>query len=173
MRSMVEGEENVTHNYDFFERELDPEFNVMNHYLPMPKLHPTHGSLNLKEINALSLINKRSIITDKKRAKLFKNKSLSTSEERVKLFRDELEKLRISFVNDSITFVIDRANIIQDTLSQINTTDDFDFHKELKIFFIDEEAQDAGGILREWISYLGKKLQYYFSNSPSHLQTDL
>lgn len=74
----------------------------------------------------------------------------------MKCFRDKLEKLRISFVNDSITFVIDRSNIIQDTISQIATTDNFDFHKEIKIFFIDEEAQDAGGILREWISYLSK-----------------
>lgn len=66
-------------------------------------------------------------------------------------FRNELQKKRISFLDDSITLVIDRNNIIEDTLNQIETTDYFDFHKEIKIFFIDEVAQDAGGLLKEWI----------------------
>jgi hypothetical protein len=66
-------------------------------------------------------------------------------------FRNELQKKRISFLDDSITLVIDRNNIIEDTLNQIETTDYFDFHKEIKIFFIDEVAQDAGGVLKEWI----------------------
>jgi len=38
------------------------------------------------------------------------------------------------------------------------TTDDFDLHKEIKIHYIDEVGQDAGGIIREWVSELTKVL---------------
>ena len=153
-----DGEENITYSYDLYDKDKQPSQNVDDYYLPQPKLHPIIGALTIDEINNSSLLKKRSIVGDKKREKLMKTRKLNTSQQRIKYFRDELEKMRISFFNDSITFVIDRVNIVQDTLNQISTTDRFDFHKELKIFFIDEVAQDAGGILREWISYLSKLL---------------
>jgi hypothetical protein len=80
-----------------------------------------------------------------------RNRKLVSSDTRIEYFRKELNKKRISFLADSITLVIDRNNIVEDTLNQLETTDRFDFHKEIKIFFIDEEAQDAGGVLKEWI----------------------
>lgn len=65
---------------------------------------------------------------------------------------------RIHFMRDGLTLVIDRVNILQDSYQQYITADGFDFHKELKIFFVGEVAQDAGGLMREWITELTKKL---------------
>lgn len=48
--------------------------------------------------------------------------------------------------------------MLRDSFEQFRTTDDFDLHKEIKIHYIDEVAQDAGGIMREWITELTKDL---------------
>lgn len=47
---------------------------------------------------------------------------------------------RISYLTDSITLVIERDNILHDSLEQFRTTDDFDLHKEVKIFYVNEVA---------------------------------
>lgn len=65
-------------------------------------------------------------------------------------------------MEDSITLVISRENIIEDTINQISSTDGFDLHKEIKIFFVDEEAQDAGGVFKEWIFHV---IQEIFTGS--------
>ena len=39
-----------------------------------------------------------------------------------------------------MTLVIDRENILADSYSQFISTDGFDFHKEIKIFFVGEVA---------------------------------
>ena len=61
-------------------------------------------------------------------------------------------------MQDSITLVIDRQHLFRDSFEQFRTTDDFDLHKEIKIFYVDEVAQDAGGIIREWVTELCKIL---------------
>lgn len=53
-----------------------------------------------------------------------------------------------------ITLVINRENILEDSFLQFQTTEDLDLTKELKIFFVDEVAQDVGGVYREWYSNL-------------------
>ncbi len=50
--------------------------------------------------------------------------------------------------------MINRENILEDSLNQFQTTQDLDLKKELKIFFVDEVAQDVGGVYREWYSSL-------------------
>ena len=47
---------------------------------------------------------------------------------------------------------------MSDSYHQFITTDGFDFHKEIKIFFVGEVAQDAGGLMREWITELTKSI---------------
>lgn len=93
----------------------------------------------------------REIVLPHKRDAKIIRLALDTSQKRIEYFRKELEKLRIHFLEDSITLVLERENVIRDTLSQIRSTDGFDFHKEIKIFFVGEEAQDAGGVFKEWI----------------------
>ncbi len=50
--------------------------------------------------------------------------------------------------------MINRENILEDSFNQFQTTQDLDLKKELKIFFVDEVAQDVGGVYREWYSSL-------------------
>ena len=102
----------------------------------------------------------REIILNEKRLNKLAQLDLNNSEKRIAYFRKELEKKRISFLEDSITLVISRDNIIEDSINQILSTDGFSLHKEIKIFFVGEEAQDAGGVFKEWIFSL---LQHIFT----------
>lgn len=79
-------------------------------------------------------------------------------EEKKQWLEVQCDERRISYLQESITLVIDRATILADSYSQYLTTDGFDFHKEIKIFFVGEVAQDAGGLMREWITELTKAL---------------
>ncbi|CDW75488.1 hect e3 ubiquitin [Stylonychia lemnae] len=79
-------------------------------------------------------------------------------EEKKFWFEYQCEQRRISFIQDSITLVIQRDNVLRDSFEQFRTTDDFDLHKEIKIHYIDEVAQDAGGITREWVTQLTQQL---------------
>jgi HECT-domain (ubiquitin-transferase) len=79
-------------------------------------------------------------------------------EEKKQWLEIQCDELRISYLRESLTLVIDRPNILSDSFSQYITTDGFDFHKEIKIFFVGEVAQDAGGLMREWITELTKSL---------------
>jgi hypothetical protein len=65
---------------------------------------------------------------------------LKTIEEKKVWFDNQCNKLRISFLEDSITLVIDREKILRDSFEQFRTTDAFDLHKEIKIFYIGEKA---------------------------------
>ena len=53
-----------------------------------------------------------------------------------------------------VTLVISWDNVLIETLNQFETVDDINLKGDLKIFFIDEEADDAGGVIREWINLL-------------------
>jgi hypothetical protein len=64
------------------------------------------------------------------------------------------DERRVSYVQDSLTLVIERKHILRDSYFQWLTTDGFEFNKEIKIFFVGEQAQDAGGLMREWITEL-------------------
>ncbi len=53
-----------------------------------------------------------------------------------------------------MTLVVSRDNVLQETLNQFETVDDINLKGDLKIFFIDEEADDAGGVIWEWVNLL-------------------
>lgn len=61
-------------------------------------------------------------------------------EEKKQWFEAKCQSRRISFLQDSITLVIEREHILRDSFEQFRTTDDFDLHKEIKIFYINEVA---------------------------------
>jgi hypothetical protein len=73
-------------------------------------------------------------------------------------FRENLNKLRISFHEDTLTLVLSRDNVLVETMNQFSTVDELNLHKDIKIFFIDEEARDAGGVIREWLSIISEEL---------------
>jgi len=72
-------------------------------------------------------------------------------EEKQFWFYNQLEKLKISWMNGSDHLSIRKDYILEDTIKEIETCD---LHKELKIMFKDEIVLDAGGLMREWISLI-------------------
>lgn len=50
--------------------------------------------------------------------------------------------------------VIGRNYIYRDSFEQFRTVTNLSLQKPLKIFFIDDDAQDAGGLLRDWLTVL-------------------
>jgi hypothetical protein len=125
--------------------------------LAFPHLKATKHTITLGEIWARSLIKKREVISPSRRSKRLSSKQIADHpDQRIAFFKSELSKKRVSFMEDSITLVIDRNNIVEQTLAQIDSIDRFSYHKEIKIFFVGEEAQDAGGVLKEWIFELSK-----------------
>lgn len=81
-----------------------------------------------------------------------------TPEEKHIWFREHLNKLRISYYQDTLTLVLSRENVLDETMNQFSTVDNLNLHKDIKIFFIDEEARDAGGVIREWLSLITEQL---------------
>jgi len=55
---------------------------------------------------------------------------------------------------DYNTLVISRDKILEESFLQIKTTDNLNLRKSVQIFFIDEIAQDVGGVFREFYSCL-------------------
>ena len=54
--------------------------------------------------------------------------------------------------------VINRANIFEDSYKQFTTTKELSLSRPIKIFFIDEVANDEGGVYRDWLSCLFKSI---------------
>eukprot|EP00826_Nyctotherus_ovalis_P048302 TRINITY_DN5669_c0_g2_i3.p1 TRINITY_DN5669_c0_g2~~TRINITY_DN5669_c0_g2_i3.p1 ORF type:complete len:405 (+),score=69.53 TRINITY_DN5669_c0_g2_i3:749-1963(+) len=60
--------------------------------------------------------------------------------------------------NDALMLLIERRNLLRDSFEQFKTRTDLDLRKDIKIHFIDELCQDAGGLIREWFTMLIKEL---------------
>lgn len=59
---------------------------------------------------------------------------------------------------EPMLLVIERAYFLRDSFEQFKTTTDFDLRREIKINFVDEICQDAGGLIREWFSLVIEEL---------------
>jgi hypothetical protein len=55
---------------------------------------------------------------------------------------------------DNTTLVVSRENILEESFNQFMTTQELDLRKAMHIYFVDEVAQDVGGVYREWYSAL-------------------
>lgn len=91
------------------------------------------------------------------KAPLEKALDFSLEEKRI-WFKEQINKMRISFYEDTLTLVLSRDNVLDETMNQFSTVDNINMHKDIKIFFIDEEARDAGGVIREWLSIVTQEL---------------
>ena len=60
-------------------------------------------------------------------------------------FRDKVEKLRIPWQNGADYMRLDKANILMTSLLE---TDKVNMHREVKIEFLGDKVNDAGGLLR-------------------------
>eukprot|EP00826_Nyctotherus_ovalis_P060765 TRINITY_DN855_c0_g4_i2.p1 TRINITY_DN855_c0_g4~~TRINITY_DN855_c0_g4_i2.p1 ORF type:complete len:415 (+),score=129.10 TRINITY_DN855_c0_g4_i2:531-1775(+) len=62
------------------------------------------------------------------------------------------------FSTEPIILVIERKNIFRDSFEQFRTTQDLDLRQEIKINFVNEISQDAGGLIRDWFSTIIEEL---------------
>jgi len=92
-------------------------------------------------------------------------------EDKKKWLEFKCDERRISYLHDSLTLVIERDHILRDSYYQWLTMDGFDFSKEIKIYFVGEQAQDAGGLMREWITQLNVKI-YSKETNLFHMEND-
>ena len=62
------------------------------------------------------------------------------------------------FATEPIILVIERNNIFRDSFEQFRTTQELDLRQEIKINFVNEISQDAGGLIRDWFSIIIEEL---------------
>ena len=57
-----------------------------------------------------------------------------------------------------LTFVVDRTNIVDSTYQQVLNTSASDIGKPLRVVFTNEEAEDRGGVRKEFFMLLFQEL---------------
>ena len=62
------------------------------------------------------------------------------------------------FSNAPILLLIEREHFFRDSFEQFRTTTNLDLRQDIRIHFLNEVSQDAGGLLREWFSILIEEL---------------
>eukprot|EP00826_Nyctotherus_ovalis_P048465 TRINITY_DN5715_c0_g1_i10.p1 TRINITY_DN5715_c0_g1~~TRINITY_DN5715_c0_g1_i10.p1 ORF type:complete len:437 (-),score=141.74 TRINITY_DN5715_c0_g1_i10:154-1464(-) len=72
--------------------------------------------------------------------------------------KKEVQRTSCFFSSAPIIIVVERSHFLRDSFEQFRTITDLDLRRELKIHFIDEVCQDAGGLIREWFSVLTEEL---------------
>jgi E3 ubiquitin-protein ligase HUWE1 len=63
-------------------------------------------------------------------------------------FRFNLEKLRISWMKGADFMHIEKNNVLMSSLIESKKVN---MYKEVKIEFVGDKVNDAGGLLREWM----------------------
>ena len=86
-----------------------------------------------------------------KKKVLPRGKKDGTFEEKVDYLRYDISKKKIDFINGAEKLNINREKVLENSMDQFEKIDPF---KELKIIFVGEESQDAGGLIREWLTIL-------------------
>lgn len=65
---------------------------------------------------------------------------------------------RVETVNPLLILHVNRHNIAQETIGQLDKYKDEDFKKPLQVYFHNEEGLDAGGIKKEFFLLLTKEI---------------
>ncbi|KAF8821804.1 HECT-domain (ubiquitin-transferase) domain-containing protein [Cardiosporidium cionae] len=76
----------------------------------------------------------------------------SSLEEKKQWFHAQLNSLRVNFSTCWIDIHISREALLFSSYTSVRFLSGHDFHKEFKIRFAGESAQDAGGLTREWFT---------------------
>ena len=87
-----------------------------------------------------------------------RGKKDGTFEEKVDYLRFDISKKKIDFINGAEKLNINREKVLENSMEQFEKINPF---KELKIIFIGEESQDAGGLIREWLTILFQTILDY------------
>ena len=78
-----------------------------------------------------------------------------TFEQKVESFRVKIKPYKLDFTEGACFLKVNREDIIKSSMTGIKK---LDLRKELKIDFIGEICQDAGGLIREWLTVLFKEI---------------
>eukprot|EP00826_Nyctotherus_ovalis_P049847 TRINITY_DN6051_c0_g1_i3.p1 TRINITY_DN6051_c0_g1~~TRINITY_DN6051_c0_g1_i3.p1 ORF type:complete len:405 (-),score=90.86 TRINITY_DN6051_c0_g1_i3:159-1373(-) len=60
--------------------------------------------------------------------------------------------------SDAITLLIERSHFLRDSFEQLRTRTDLDLRGDVRIHYLDECCQDAGGLFKEWLTVLTGEL---------------
>ena len=74
-----------------------------------------------------------------------------TFEEKVEYLRYNIQNLKVDWSSGAEKINIERDKILEQSIQQFKN---INLYKELKINFKGEESQDAGGLIREWLTVL-------------------
>ena len=77
-------------------------------------------------------------------------------EDKVIIFRDALKHLEVDWRAGSDYINVKRENILKESMEQFEQINPY---RELKINFLGEVNQDAGGLIREWFTVIFQELQ--------------
>ena len=77
---------------------------------------------------------------------------------RVQTVRDNFNSIRVNWSDSSVKLSISRTNFFMDSMIQLMSLNTQALRSVLKINFIGEIAQDAGGLTKEWLSLLAKEI---------------
>ena len=108
-----------------------------------------HHNNPLQNISQNNKIN--NIIFKEPKQKLPKGNSNRTFEEKVQSLRINLKKKKIDWRKGCDKISINRENILEESMNQFENINPY---KELKIDFKGEVSEDAGGLIREWLTVL-------------------
>mmetsp|Transcript_9138 Transcript_9138/g.9921 ORF Transcript_9138/g.9921 Transcript_9138/m.9921 type:complete len:471 (-) Transcript_9138:580-1992(-) len=108
---------------------------------------------NLSEINVMVRSNQEGSI-----ATSSVDETTPTFHSRKNTFRTTLAAMEVPWIESHTTLIVDRQYTFRDSFNQLCELSEEDLHKELKIHYIGEIAQDAGGLSREWFTTLFNEL---------------
>lgn len=93
-------------------------------------------------------------------------------ESKIRKFKLSLDEVKIPWADSHTHLIIDRENILQESLEQVMNFDQDTIRSEFQIVFRGEIAQDAGGLMKEWINVLISELFSENRNLFVRTQTD-
>ena len=150
---------NIIFKYDTFDnkmayfrhlkscRSLQTNLNTNRNYRPNRPIRVNANNQGLNNVlDAFGLETKKVLPRGKKDG---------TFEEKVDYLRFDISKKKIDFINGAEKLNINREKVLENSMEQFSKVNPF---KELKIIFIGEESHDAGGLIREWLTILFKKI---------------
>ena len=118
---------------------------IFNNNINNNNINVNHSENNLYSNNVENELLK------KPKKKLPKGNSKGTFEEKVQYLRYILQKRKIDWMEGSDKISVNRENILDESMILF---DKINPYKELKIEFKGEVSQDAGGLIREWLTVL-------------------
>ena len=102
-----------------------------------------------------TLVHSKSTLVNKYFPNKKKKPNEKSFEQKVALFRTKLKPYKIPFIEGACFLKVNREDVINSSMKGLKTVN---LKKELKIDFIGEICQDAGGLIREWLTVLFKEI---------------